>query len=146
MAIKTIQTSDIRPGEDPHGLPQSPNRTEMYTLFTQVDAQQPTKLLYSLAVKPDGTAFATTDSAGAIWIWNVQGGKLQRVLDASTKPIIGIDWSADGSWLAYGDYDKSVRLWNTATGLPGPVLLGHAQRLVSVAFDPRGTQLAAASA
>jgi hypothetical protein len=49
--------------------------------------------------------------------------------------------------LATGGNDRTVRLWDVATGQPhGQVLTGHNDEVRAVAFSPDGRQLATASA
>ena len=51
----------------------------------------------------------------------------------------------DSSFLASGAEDKTVILWNTATGEPKQVLSGHTAPVVSLAFSPDGKLLASGS-
>ena len=48
----------------------------------------------------------------------------------------------DGTLLASGSRDGSVRLWNVATGEPAGVLKGHEGPALDVAFSPDGRQIA----
>src|SRR5262249_39675049 len=40
--------------------------------------------------------------------------------------------------------DRTVRVWEAATGKPGPVLLGHEAAVTAVAFSPDSVRLASA--
>ena len=55
-------------------------------------------------------------------------------------------FSPDGSRIASGSDDKTVRVWDAATGQPiGQPLTGHTERCASVAFSPDGTRIASGS-
>ena len=56
-----------------------------------------------------------------------------------------IAFSADGSRLASGSLDDSVRLWDAVSGEPVAVLAGHHDNVYAVAFIPDGTRLASGS-
>ena len=49
----------------------------------------------------------------------------------------------DGSWLATGGYDGTVRIWDAATGQERATLTGHAGGVRAVAVAPDGSWLAA---
>jgi WD40 repeat protein len=52
--------------------------------------------------------------------------------------------SPDGTWLATGGNDKTIRTWN-ADGTPRATLTGHTDWVNAVAISPDGTWLATAS-
>ena len=55
-------------------------------------------------------------------------------------------FSPDGTRIASGSYDKTVRLWDAATGREiGEPLRGHEDAVSSVAFSPDGTRIASGS-
>jgi WD40 repeat protein len=56
--------------------------------------------------------------------------------------VSGLAFSPDGSTLATGSMDATIRLWNTATGQAIASLPGHMQETTDVAFSPDGRTLA----
>jgi WD40 repeat protein len=56
-----------------------------------------------------------------------------------------VAFSSDGRLLASGSYDKTVRLWDPATGMLEQTLKGHLDSIHSVAFSPDGRLLASGS-
>jgi eukaryotic-like serine/threonine-protein kinase len=59
--------------------------------------------------------------------------------------VYGLGFSLDGTRLATGCRDNTIRIWDTATGKDVCELRGHRAYVHAVAFSPDGTQLASAS-
>ena len=60
-------------------------------------------------------------------------------------PVLSVAWSPDGKTLASGSGDKTVKLWETATGKLLTNLQGHTDAVWSVAWSPDGKTLASGS-
>jgi WD40 repeat protein len=78
---------------------------------------------------------------GTVKIWDVAAGKVLRTLAGHTDGVRGVAFSPDGRTLATGSEDRSVRLWNPATGHELAVLR-EKQHVTGLAFAPDGKELA----
>ena len=68
-----------------------------------------------------------------------------REFKGHTDFIFGVAISPDGKYLATGSTDKTVRLWDLATGKTVHILSGHTADVGGVAFSPDGKYVASAS-
>lgn len=102
----------------------------------------------SLAVSADGNHFATGSNHGIVYLSDT------RTDPPATLSLIGheatfvnaLAFNPDGSILATGSHDKTIRLWNVETGEQiGNPLLGHTELINSLAFSPNGNIIASGS-
>lgn len=73
------------------------------------------------------------------------GLKLLRTIRGHRDSLNAAALSADGRLLATAAYDRSILVWDTATGRRRLELKGHNGPVTDVAFDPRGRFLVSAS-
>jgi WD40 repeat protein/predicted Ser/Thr protein kinase len=94
--------------------------------------------LASLSCRSTFNAAAADDT---VRVWEVDPRATLPVLRGHTLYVYPVAYSADGRWLASGSWDKTVRLWDAATGEPCATL-PHPNHVLGLAFGPDGTWLA----
>ncbi|MEZ6131940.1 MAG: c-type cytochrome domain-containing protein [Planctomycetaceae bacterium] len=105
----------------------------------------------SLAFSPDGILLAAgggeASRSGELTLWNVADGKLVRTFeDAHSDTVYGLDFSADGKFLASAAADKFVKVFDIATGDHVRSYEGHTHHVMDVSWKGDGTTLASAGA
>ena len=66
-------------------------------------------------------------------------------LSGHSDYVRSVAWSPDGTKLASGSDDKTVRIWEAATDKQLWQLTGHQNRVISVHFSPDGKRLVSGS-
>jgi dipeptidyl aminopeptidase/acylaminoacyl peptidase len=78
-------------------------------------------------------------------VWEVAGGGGPLTLKGHTGDVVSLSWSPDGTRLATGSRDETVKVWDAAGGREPITLKGHTNRIMSVSWSPDGTRLATGS-
>ena len=97
-----------------------------------------------LAYSPDGTRLAVASSIG-IWLYDTATGREIALLTGHTDEVRSVAFSPDGSTIASGSRDATIRLWDAETGTHQRTLTGHRVHVYSVAFSPDGSTIASGS-
>lgn len=103
---------------------------------------------------PDGKCLAIGGREGAIRIWDAEigvelnrlglGGLRNNIPYAfRNKFVVQMKWSPNGKWLAIGDEEGTVRLWDAHSGGPLVALGKHdTDGILNMNWSPDSTQLA----
>jgi WD40 repeat protein len=112
----------------------------------ELDGQQ--LFVLAVAFSPDGKHFASGGADGSILFWQATTGLQVRALVGHQSPVASVAFSPDGKLLASvsGDktnlsntyVDKTVRLWDVASGKEVRPRGGHEQTVSSAAFSADG--------
>ncbi|KAI9894500.1 MAG: hypothetical protein M1814_003258 [Vezdaea aestivalis] len=80
---------------------------------------------------------ATSGADSSARIWDCDTGTNFKKLTGHTSSVIAVSWSPDGTVVATGSRDKTVRLWDPATGeAKGGPMTGHGEWITSFAWEP----------
>ena len=105
----------------------------------------------SLAFSPDGSRLAAgggeASRSGELTIWKTADWTLEReIKDAHSDTVYGLDFSADGRFLASGAADKFVKVFNVETGEHVRSYEGHTHHVMDVSWKGDRTSLVSAGA
>jgi WD40 repeat protein len=102
--------------------------------------------IYGLAFSNDGRLLAgSTVYQGHIGIVDTENWEVVAHTQSPDSPFISVSFSPDGKYLAAGDDNGKVELWNVTPLKLIAVMGRHAARVKSVAFSPDGNQVVSSS-
>jgi WD40 repeat protein len=100
----------------------------------------------ALAFAPETSFLATGHDSGAIGYWDAPGHHpvFPKGLAFHKKPISALAISPNGKTLAAASEDKTISLWDLATGKYIGCLSGHTDRIAALAWHPSSKFLVSA--
>jgi mono/diheme cytochrome c family protein len=103
----------------------------------------------SLCFSPDGTRLAvgggTPGMQGELQVWNVKSKKLALSIRATFDTLRGLSWSPDGSRIAFGCSDRSLRVVEAKTGKQVLYQATHEDWVLGTAWSAQGKFLVSVS-
>jgi WD40 repeat protein len=100
------------------GTPQGRGAVRIFDIPTARQTQsfeEPSEVVYCLAVSPDGKLLAAGGADGLARVWSIEEQKLVATLKEHTDWILGVCFSGDGKLLATASADRNARVWDVAT-------------------------------
>ena len=106
---------------------------------------------------PDGLLLATWSALGdrvhlarsatpePVLLWNLRDRSLAFRLEGHAGPVGHAAFSPDGRLLVTSSWDRSARIWDTATGTTLQVLRGHRDKVLFAHFSSDGRRVVTAS-
>lgn len=88
-----------------------------------------------------GGVLAAGLADGTVYIYDLQTGDEKQALDDHAVPVESVAFSPDGNWLATGDQEGRIMVWDTLDWTPY-TLDAHADGVKALAFSPENTTLA----
>ncbi|MDQ2809443.1 MAG: hypothetical protein M3Z04_21420 [Chloroflexota bacterium] len=95
-----------------------------------------------VALTPDSQLLAGLEPTGAIVLWQLPSGTLQRTLQGPDKPALSLVFAPDGKTLATAGVDGRVWLWHVADGTLARTLSGSTSEITNLSFSADGQLLA----
>jgi eukaryotic-like serine/threonine-protein kinase len=156
-SLETQWQTSLAPSKMPYWLAFSPDGRRLYApshkdTLTVLDATTGQRLtsisglentLDGIAVSPDGRLIALCQK---VKLSIRHADDLKVVWSAAALPERCANFSPDGQWLATGDTDGAVTLWEMASaGRVRRSLRGHAGSVGGVSFHPDGNRLVSCS-
>jgi hypothetical protein len=95
-----------------------------------------------IGFSPDGArVILTAGGLPAPRVWEVATGRELLALRGHEAPVVAVDYSPDGKFIATGSVDHTARAWDAATGKQVAVFRGHACGVCRVQFSSDGRRI-----
>ena len=107
------------------------------------DAPESSANIDTMAMAPDGSVLATSDSSGKVQVWSPATDRRQTSLCGQHGHVRCVAVAPDGATLAAGDVDATVSVWDVASGEMQWSVSVESGLVRTVAFSQDGKTLAA---
>jgi len=104
--------------------------------------------IYSVAFSPNGRYALSGGSCGkggkdgdkTMYLWDLVSSKRVRAFrdQPSHRYVAAVAFSPDGRYALSGEWDKTVKIWDVATGYKLRTLTGHTAYVERATFSPEG--------
>ena len=108
--------------------------------FTLQASGQP---ISDIVFHADNVRVTSSHRDGMVHLWKLPGASVP--MDGHTAGITALAFRPDGQQLAVASADRTIRIFDVATGKEEQVVENHADWVVAVAWSPDGSKIASAS-
>lgn len=101
-------------------------------------SQAQASVISTVAISPDGTQLAAAGDDHYVRVWNVNDGRLVRVLRGHQDWVRSVSFSRDGRTLISAGEDRSILFWDVQSGEQLRALSLNTPAIYAAQFDPNG--------
>ncbi|MGH8245005.1 MAG: WD40 repeat domain-containing protein, partial [Gammaproteobacteria bacterium] len=105
--------------------------------------------IHSIAFSPDGKTLAAVGGSparfGELQLWDLQSIKLLRAVKVTADTLFGVSFSPDGKYVSFGCPDKTVRVFDSASGAELKKMEVHSDWVFATVFSLDGKRVVSVS-